>query len=38
MRGKTYLIELIAKINRVDVVAFEIGEHDDLLRRWVAYQ
>lgn len=27
--GENELIELIAKINRVDVVAFEIGEHDD---------
>ena len=32
-----YLVELVAKVDRVDVVAFEIGEHDDLLcgsRAW----
>lgn len=26
----TYLIELVAKIDRVDVVAFQVREHDDL--------
>lgn len=26
----TYLIQLIAEVNRVDIVAFQIREHDDL--------
>ena len=30
--GEAYLVELVAKVDGVDVVAFEIGEHDDLLR------
>ena len=39
MRGKmwrdafgvqTYLVELVAEVDRVDVVAFEVGEHNDL--------
>lgn len=31
MRG-AYAIQLAAKVNRVDVIAFEVGEHDDLSR------
>ena len=31
-RMETYLVELIAEVYRVDVVALEVGEHDDL---WV---
>ena len=27
----TYLVELVAEVYRVDVVAFEVGEHDNLL-------
>jgi hypothetical protein len=30
VRGVTYGVELVAQVNRVDVVAFEVGEHDDL--------
>lgn len=28
--GCTNLIELVTQINWIDVVAFEVGEHDDL--------
>ena len=27
---KTHLVQLVAQINRVNVVAFEVREHDDL--------
>ena len=30
----THLVELIAEVYRVDVVAFEVGEHDDLRAEW----
>jgi hypothetical protein len=36
LRGRinsAYLVELVAQINRVDVVALQIREHDDLRRR-----
>ena len=29
--GEAYLVELIAEVYGVDVVALEVGEHDDLL-------
>lgn len=28
--ASTYLVELVAQINRVDVIALQIREHDDL--------
>ena len=28
----TNLIQLIAKVYRIDIVAFQVGEHDDLER------
>lgn len=33
VKPKTYLIELVAQIDGIEVVAFKIGEHDDLLKR-----
>ena len=32
--GKTHLVELIAEVYGVDVVALEVGEHDDLRAEW----
>lgn len=32
--GGTDLVELIAEVYGVDVVALEVGEHDDLCGRW----
>ena len=29
--GKAYLVELVAEVYGVDVIALEVGEHDDLL-------
>lgn len=29
-RSKTHLVEFVAEVNWVDIVAFKIGEHDDL--------
>ncbi|KAG2174588.1 hypothetical protein INT44_006851 [Umbelopsis vinacea] len=36
VRGKehsTYLVELVAKVDRVDVITFQVGEHNDLSNR-----
>lgn len=35
---KTHLIELIAQVYRVDVIAFEVREHDDLRGRGCKYE
>lgn len=33
----THLVELIAEVDRVDIVAFQVGEHDDLHQDVSAY-
>jgi hypothetical protein len=30
----TYLVELVAKVDRVDVITFQVGEHNDLSNRF----
>ena len=34
IKSEAYLVELIAEVYGVDVVALEVGEHDDLRAEW----
>lgn len=33
MYTETHVVQSVAQIHRIDIVAFQIGEHDDLERR-----